>query len=554
MRRTTGYSIVLLLVFAILPNTSPAQVMAAQLNGNVIDAALLYEETVYNVSFELTSTEPEIIIRLLSADPTDDTALNAATYIASDSLLIFPTLVAGEQVYFDLQLTLVDAGNLSFRLDSFAESPDVILHNADIITLEESNPGAEAIALSGKNIVAVGNNDEILQLTGFHTKIIDLENHTLIPGFVDPHNHVFNAIFLQQEADLVGTSYAEAEQRLIEAGTTTLANLNVWPSAMTDFVTEFAGDGSSLRIRTNLYLGYNDVCGVVWPENWYADYAPNRSQRAMLRIPGLKIFMDGGVCGGPVFGAEENLYMQVPELAAVINQLQAQGYQTATHAVGPVTTRAVLDSLETALAGEPNAMRHRIEHNRFMYGDQFARYGEIGAIPVVFGIPMTCSLVDGGAWGFINDDNSPGGVALRPLFDAWRTLLDANPELPVSWKSDAVINRWPYQPFLQLWSMVTRQELREDGTVCQPPEWHLEKAVTTEEALRMMTINPAYALFMEDKIGSLRAGKFADLLLVSANPLEISTDDLRTINVHMTMIGGKVEYCTAESTAYCPQD
>ncbi len=68
----------------------------------------------------------------------------------------------------------------------------------------------------------------------------------------------------------------------------------------------------------------------------------------------------------------------------------------------------------------------------------------------------------------------------------------------------------------------------------------------------MMTINGAYALFMEDKIGSLIPGKFADLIVLSDNPLTVDLDAIVEIDVLMTMVGGKVEHCVEDPEWVCP--
>ena len=60
-----------------------------------------------------------------------------------------------------------------------------------------------------------------------------------------------------------------------------------------------------------------------------------------------------------------------------------------------------------------------------------------------------------------------------------------------------------------------------------------------------MTINAAYALFMEEKVGSLKPGKFADLIILSDNPLTVAPDSLIDLEVLMTMVGGRVELLPA---------
>ncbi|MEE8046468.1 MAG: amidohydrolase family protein, partial [Dehalococcoidia bacterium] len=81
--------------------------------------------------------------------------------------------------------------------------------------------------------------------------------------------------------------------------------------------------------------------------------------------------------------------------------------------------------------------------------------------------------------------------------------------------------------------------------------WLAAEAIGVEEALRIMTINGAYLLFMEDQVGSLKAGKLADLIILSDNPLTIDPDSLKDLEVMMTMVGGKVEYCAERDL--CPE-
>jgi hypothetical protein len=85
----------------------------------------------------------------------------------------------------------------------------------------------------------------------------------------------------------------------------------------------------------------------------------------------------------------------------------------------------------------------------------------------------------------------------------------------------------------------------------QPPEWMLEKALTVEQILPMLTINGAYATFAEDNKGSLTPGKYADLVILSGNPITTSVGGLLDIQTMMTMVGGEVEYCTAGQESLC---
>jgi len=96
--------------------------------------------------------------------------------------------------------------------------------------------------------------------------------------------------------------------------------------------------------------------------------------------------------------------------------------------------------------------------------------------------------------------------------------------------------------------------LRSDGTACQPDPWFAEHTITVEQALRMATVEPAFAVSQENVLGSLKPGKFADLVILSGNPLTVAPDTLKDLQVWMTMVGGQVQYCAPGHEALCPGD
>ncbi|NTW87821.1 MAG: amidohydrolase [Desulfobulbaceae bacterium] len=69
---------------------------------------------------------------------------------------------------------------------------DTIYFGGKIITVNDLQPEAEAVAIKKGKIIAVGYRDEVMALKGKTTKLVDLEGKTMLPGFVDPHGHVFN--------------------------------------------------------------------------------------------------------------------------------------------------------------------------------------------------------------------------------------------------------------------------------------------------------------------------------------------------------------------------
>jgi hypothetical protein len=167
-------------------------------------------------------------------------------------------------------------------------------------------------------------------------------------------------------------------------------------------------------------------------------------------------------------------------------------------------------------------------------------YGEIGIVPIIYAINASCEPF-----------GPPSSQAYQDREWPWRTLLDANPGLPIAWHGDDLffgLNR----PLDDLYGFVTRNDVANDGTVCPGYAWLKPNALTVEEALPMMTINAVYALFRDDEISRLELGKYADINLLSGNPLAIDAEQIPELDVWMTMIGGRVAYCEDGHLALCP--
>ncbi len=69
-----------------------------------------------------------------------------------------------------------------------------------------------------------------------------------------------------------------------------------------------------------------------------------------------------------------------------------------------------------------------------------------------------------------------------------------------------------------------------------------EEKITIEEAIECYTINGAYASFQEEKVGSIEAGKFADMVVLSDNLFEISPENIKNVKVELTIFDGEIVY------------
>jgi hypothetical protein len=117
---------------------------------------------------------------------------------------------------------------------------------------------------------------------------------------------------------------------------------------------------------------------------------------------------------------------------------------------------------------------------------------------------------------------------------AWKSMLDAGAAL--AFGSDWPVA--PLDPLLGIYAAVTRATL--DGR--NPGGWHPEQRLTVEEALRAYTQGCAYASFEEKDGGTISAGKFADLIVLSEDLFRIPPERIKDARVEITIVGGRIVY------------
>ena len=88
---------------------------------------------------------------------------------------------------------------------SSGPTADLVLTNGTVVTLDETRGDAEALAVAGDTILAVGSADEIDAYTGSDTRVIDLEGRLAVPGFIEGHGHFMGMGEAQMQVDLLGT-------------------------------------------------------------------------------------------------------------------------------------------------------------------------------------------------------------------------------------------------------------------------------------------------------------------------------------------------------------
>ena len=415
--------------------------------------------------------------------------------------------------------------------------PTIIFHNADLITMDESNPFGEAIAIAGDQILKVGLNDEILSLAGENTQIIDLNGLTMTPGFIDSHTHR-----TPQRGKWGFSTIEESTLEWVSQGWTGLVELSVGENELNEMIA--ADAAGELHTRINAFLQVNTFGGDPLGD-WYQQYEPHQQFSPYLRIAGLKIFIDFD--SGRVQNFTQN------ELNDFIRQRQLEGWHVAVKAVGIQSHNLALNAYEYAMDDDLNGdYRYRIEHSVGSSDEQVARMADLGIIASI----QTSWPAQ--IWGWEDIRNLSEEQGFENMFQ-WHNYVDSGmmivasplnpPQLGTPEGNEEYLNDSHVSVMGLLYRSVT--QIGPGGT---PPEsWMLERAaLSVNELLPMLTINGAYGTFEEDVKGSLTPGKWADLVILSDNPLVVQANDIKDIKVLMTMVGGQAEYCAAGQEQFCP--
>ncbi len=327
-------------------------------------------------------------------------------------------------------------------------------------------------------------------------------------------------------------SYTEAEQRerarrgmahiselLTAAGLTTVHDAG----ASVDHIAAFQDVYQRGELRHRSYLM---VRGAAFPRLRAAGVYTGLGDE-WVRVGGVKFAADGSASertmrmSTPYVGTTDYgiLTMTQEELHAAVDDAHSHRWQIGIHANGDVTIDMVLRAYERALARWPHPdRRHRIEHCTLVNPDLLRRIKAIEAIPTPF---WTYVYYHGEKWSEYGDEK------LRWMF-AHRSFLDHG--IRVVGASD--YGPGPFEPMMAIQSMVTRRDYR-------GREWGPNQKVSVAEALRIGTINGAYASYEEKSKGSITAGKLADFVILEKDPHEVDPNTIKDIRIVRTVVGGK---------------
>jgi predicted amidohydrolase YtcJ len=426
-----------------------------------------------------------------------------------------------------------------------ATPPDLIVHDAIVLTMDPDMPRASAFAVTGDRFVAVGSDEDVLALVGAGTTVMDLDGKAVTPGFIDSHSHWIG------DRELYGVTQARTAIRMaLEGG---------WTSINEHFVNEerlaeltHLDEQGNLRLRVNAYLPVN-----YGPDQrfgmWFRDLTPGAVVGPRLRLAGVKFFIDA--CGtrtmymtsgdpdDPTTSGKFHWGRQ--ELRRMVRRVHEAGWQIAAHSCGDAATDEILDALEIAFGDEDGGQyRARVEHLVALRDDQLRRMRQLGVLP---SIQLT----------WVDTNWAPQLVRTYDadqleLMGRWRDLARRD-RLHTIGSTDSPYGEnypdlGPSTVMDALSSATTR--ISEPGD--RVPRFMREQRLGLMRAIRLLTVGGAYGIFAEDDLGTVTTGKLADFVVLSPDPRDVPRRLLDNVDVALVFVGGELEVCASGYEDLCP--
>ena len=532
-------------------------------------------------------------------------------------------------------------------------SPELLVLNAKVLTMDTGVPRAEAFAVKNGRFVAIGSTADIRGLAGRGTQTYDARGMTVVPGFTDCHNHAGGTTLLYEV--LVGNPFEvefvtiasiieklRARARELPAGTwvegyfhddtklkdkrplnikdldqvstehpvvvrhrgghTSFYNSKAFELARVTKDTPNPSGGTFDKDSNGELNGRvtdratGSMSGAGRRPTYTAEQRAQRERDGMAHISrqfvryGLtSVHHEGGsltalqeirdrgellhrvsyeVSGGMLdsmitngirsgFGdewiklgatsehtvdgsfSERTMALSVPypnvsppykgnvtetqdTLNAWVERVHRAGIQVNCHANGDVAIDMYLTAFERAQQAFPrNDARPKITHCTLINENIVRRMKALDAVPAMFT-----------TYAYYNTDKFPFyGEELMKRSMAYRTLIDAG----IKAAAGSDFSPGPFAPLMGIQGMVTRTGW--DGTT-----WGANQKISVDEAIRVNTINGAYASHEESIKGSITVGKLADFVVLSEDPNVIAADKIKDIGIVQTVVGGKEVY------------
>jgi len=256
--------------------------------------------------------------------------------------------------------------------------------------------------------------------------------------------------------------------------------------------------------------------------------ALRKQNNAMFQVLGLKIWADGSIQGYTAAMKQNykdsdtkgTLNFSQKQLTEIVMNARKQGIQVAVHANGDQAIEDTITAFEKAQEAYPsNDPRFRIEHATVTDPDQWKRIAKVKATPSFTEHHLYY-------WGDAFQDKILGNPRAEWL-DAAKTAKDLG--LKFSFNDDSLA---PAQPLLFIQVAATRKT--DDGRELNP-----QQKISIDDAIKGVTLYPAWQSFREKELGSIEPGKFADFVVLDQNPKKVDVNKIKDIKVVGRWLNGK---------------
>jgi predicted amidohydrolase YtcJ len=318
---------------------------------------------------------------------------------------------------------------------------------------------------------------------------------------------------------------AVAARLYASRGWTGVANMST-SAEEAAFFRDFGASGE-LPLRAELYMTPEDSAEI---------YRRGPYGEGLVQVRGVKLYMDGalGSRGAALLAPYSDapgdglLVTPLEDIRGHLQRARERGVQVATHAIGDRGNRLVLNAYRDAFADDPAALRAarwRIEHAQVLALTDLPRFGSMGVIASMQPSHAISDLYF--APSRLGSDRLAGAYA-------WRSLLDSGAVIAAG--SDAPVERG--DPLIEFYAASYRHSL--DGFA--DGNWHLQEAMSREQALAALTIGGAVATFTETERGTLEAGKRADVSVFSVDLMEAPPAQIPTARAVLTISDGRITH------------
>ncbi|NVK73891.1 MAG: amidohydrolase [Oceanospirillaceae bacterium] len=342
-------------------------------------------------------------------------------------------------------------------------------------------------------------------------------------------------------------------------GVTTILDAAASESSISAF-SQLAEQGQ-LNVRANLAPNFGperleEPEGIIAEVKGFADTfnLQNTATQPGIQVNTVKVFMDGviqapaqtgammapylhntGSSSNPAWSDSDNdgeLYVSEETLSNAMIAFSDAGFNVHMHTDGDRAVHTALNSLETLKANRPDStLRPALAHCEVMVPEDYARITKLNALPVIsfqWGKPAQDTIDT--VKNYMGEERFNYVETAGKFKQANATIVYGS-----DWPVDA-LNEWFAMEVALTRMNENATEPKYQGRLGDDP------GLDIQTVLRAFTINAAYSLNMEDKVGSLEVGKYADMIIIDRDLLNIPSDQVSETQVLKTYLGGREVY------------